>query len=113
VPSGVTGLDNLTASTVTEANNVVESTTGNFGAAPVRTTNYYYDDAAHPGDLNRIVDAGGHTTTVSAAVRERSATVFVRIIMRVLSAYVASTVERLAQFLQFVRRSGEQPVREL
>ena len=65
VPSGATGLDNLTASTVTEANNVVESATGNFGAAPVRTTNYYYDDAAHPGDLNRIVDAGGHTTTVT------------------------------------------------
>ncbi|MFL6077227.1 MAG: RHS repeat-associated core domain-containing protein [Mycobacteriales bacterium] len=63
VPSGVTGVGDLTASTVTLANNVVESATGNFGPAPTRTTNYYYDDAAHPGDRTRTVDPDGNTTS--------------------------------------------------
>lgn len=52
-----------TSTTLTKANNVVESTTGNFGPAPTRTVRSYYDDAAHPADLNRSVDANGKTTT--------------------------------------------------
>jgi len=52
-----------TSVTVTKANNVVESTTGNFGTAPTRTAKSYYDDAAHPADLSRSVDANGKTTT--------------------------------------------------
>jgi RHS repeat-associated protein len=60
---GTFGYGDLTSTTVTEANNVVESTTGNFGPAPTRTVNYYYDDPAHPGDRSRSVDPLGHTTT--------------------------------------------------
>ncbi|WP_433298897.1 RHS repeat-associated core domain-containing protein [Actinoplanes sp. CA-030573] len=52
----------LTSTTVTEANNVVESVTGNFGPEPVRTANFYYDDAAHPADRTRSVDSRGKTT---------------------------------------------------
>lgn len=52
----------LTSTTVTQANNVVESTTGNFGSAPTRSVNYYYDDAAHPADVSRTVDANQHTS---------------------------------------------------
>jgi|GEM_PF-1014687 len=55
----------LTSSTVTLANNIVESTTGNFGPAPTRTTNYYYDTAADPGDRTRSVDPGGFSTTLT------------------------------------------------
>ena len=54
-----------TSSTVTQANNVVESTTGNFGPAPTRTAKSFYDDAAHPADLTRSVDANGKTTTTA------------------------------------------------
>lgn len=52
----------LTSTTITQANNVVESTTGNFGTAPTRTVNYYYTDPAHPADLTKTVDANTHTT---------------------------------------------------
>ena len=62
VPSSAVGVHQLTSTTVTEANNVVESTTGNFGPEPVRTAGFYYDDAAHPGDRTRSVDARGKTT---------------------------------------------------
>ena len=62
IPSAAAGVLDLTSTTVTQANNVVESTTGNFGPAPTRTVNYYYDDAAHPADLTRTVDALGNTT---------------------------------------------------
>jgi RHS repeat-associated protein len=55
----------LTSSTVTEANNVAESQTGNFGPAPTRTTNFYYDDTAHPADRTRIVNPNGNTTTAT------------------------------------------------
>jgi len=55
----------LTSSTVTLANNIVESVTGNFGAAPTRTTNYYYDDAAHPADRTRVVSPNSNTTTAT------------------------------------------------
>ncbi|HEX3792310.1 MAG TPA: RHS repeat-associated core domain-containing protein [Pseudonocardiaceae bacterium] len=65
IPTAATGVLDLTSTTVTEANNVVESTTGNFGSAPTRTTNYYYDTAAHPGDQTRVVDPDGHTTTTT------------------------------------------------
>jgi RHS repeat-associated protein len=65
IPSGAAGVDDLTSTTVTQANNVVESETGNFGPAPTQTTNYYYDDAAHPGDLTRVVDPDGNTTTTT------------------------------------------------
>jgi RHS repeat-associated protein len=63
IPAGAAGVLDLTSTTVTQANNVVESTTGNFGAAPVRTANFYYDDAKHPDDQTRIVDPNGKTTT--------------------------------------------------
>ncbi len=65
IPSGAAGVDDLTSTTVTQANNVVESTTGNFGPAPTRTTNYYYDNAADPADQTRVVDADGNTTTTT------------------------------------------------
>lgn len=55
----------LTSTTMTQANNVVESSTGNFGTAPARTITYYYDDAAHPGDATRVVDALNNTTTTT------------------------------------------------
>ncbi|HEU5271549.1 MAG TPA: RHS repeat-associated core domain-containing protein, partial [Jatrophihabitans sp.] len=55
----------LTSSTVTLANNIIESSTGNFGPAPTRTTNFYYDTAADPGDRTRVVDPGGYTTTTT------------------------------------------------
>ncbi|WIX90340.1 RHS repeat-associated core domain-containing protein [Amycolatopsis sp. DG1A-15b] len=53
------------STTVTQANNVVESTTGNFGPAPTRTAQSFHDDAAHPADLTRSVDANGKTTTLT------------------------------------------------
>ena len=65
LPAGITGLRVPTSSTVTKANNVVESTTGNFGPEPIRTTGYFYDDAAHPGDRTRTVDPQGKTTTTT------------------------------------------------
>lgn len=55
----------LTSSTVTQANNVVESATGNFGAAAKRTVNYFYSDAAHPADVTKVSDPAGHVTTAS------------------------------------------------
>ncbi|MFI9381138.1 RHS repeat-associated core domain-containing protein [Kutzneria sp. NPDC052558] len=54
-----------TSTTVTQANNVVESVDGNFGPAPTRTTAYHYDDAAHPADQTRVTDPNGKTTTTS------------------------------------------------
>ncbi|WP_091314074.1 RHS repeat-associated core domain-containing protein [Amycolatopsis tolypomycina] len=54
-----------TATTVTQANNVVESLTGNFGPAPTRTTAYHHDDAAHPADQTRLTDPNGKTTTTT------------------------------------------------
>ncbi|QYN26418.1 transglycosylase SLT domain-containing protein [Amycolatopsis sp. DSM 110486] len=65
VPANAVGERALTSVTVTQANNVVESTTGNFGPAPTRTTNLYYDDAAHPGDRTRSADPNGKTTTTA------------------------------------------------
>lgn len=65
VPAGAAGERMVTSSTMTKANNVVESTTGNFGPAPVRTVNSYYDDAAHPGDRNRVVDPRGNTASTA------------------------------------------------
>jgi RHS repeat-associated protein len=53
----------LTSSTTTQANNITESTTGNFGPAPTRTTNFYYDTAGDPADQTRIVDPANNTTT--------------------------------------------------
>ncbi|WP_329138164.1 DUF6531 domain-containing protein [Streptomyces sp. NBC_01476] len=35
------------------------------GAVPSRTVNVYYDDTAHPGDANRVVDARGNTTSAT------------------------------------------------
>ena len=37
--------------------------TGTSGST--RTTNYYYDDAVHPGDRSRTVDPLGHTTSAT------------------------------------------------
>lgn len=65
IPAAAVGVRVPTSTTVTRANNVVESTTGNFGAAPIRTANFYYDDAAHPGDRTRLVDPNGKTTTTA------------------------------------------------
>lgn len=62
---GTVTYGDLTSTTVTLAQNVVESSTGNIGADPARTTNLFYDDPAHPGDLNRTTDAAGHTVTVT------------------------------------------------
>lgn len=55
----------LTSRTVTLTNNIVESVTGNFGPAPTRTVNYYYDTVADPGDRTRAVDPGNFTTTMT------------------------------------------------
>lgn len=60
---GTVRYGNVTSSTTTQVDNVVESSTGNFGTAPSRTTQYYYDDPAHPGDRTRLVDVLGNTTT--------------------------------------------------
>ena len=65
IPAGDTGVDDLTSTTVTQANNVVESATGILGTAPTRTTSYYYDNAADPGDRTRVVDPDGNTTTTT------------------------------------------------
>ena len=65
IPSGAAGVLDLTSTTVTQVNNVVESETGIFGPAPTRTTNFYYDNAADPGDLTRVVDPDGNTTTTT------------------------------------------------
>lgn len=63
--SGTFTWGNLTSSTATVANNVAESQTRNFGTAPTRTTNYHYDDTAHPADRTRIVRPNGNTTTAT------------------------------------------------
>ncbi|SED13647.1 RHS repeat-associated core domain-containing protein [Amycolatopsis tolypomycina] len=63
IPSGAAGLRDLTSTTTTLVNNVVESTTGNFGPEPTRSVSYFYDDAAHPADRTRTTDPKGHTTT--------------------------------------------------
>lgn len=65
IPSGAAGVLDLTSTTVTQVNNVVESSTGILGTAPAKTTNFYYDDAAHPGDLTRVADPDGNTTTTT------------------------------------------------
>jgi len=65
IPSGDAGADDLTSTSVTQATNVVDSPTLNFGTAPVRTDNYYYDSATYPGDRTRTVDADGNTTTMT------------------------------------------------
>ncbi|MGI8416125.1 MAG: DUF6531 domain-containing protein, partial [Nakamurella sp.] len=59
------GIGDLTSTTITQANNVADSTTGNFGTAPTRTANYYYTDPAHPADLSKIVDPLGHASTAT------------------------------------------------
>ncbi|MFC1429610.1 RHS repeat-associated core domain-containing protein [Streptacidiphilus sp. N1-3] len=63
IPSGSAGVLDLTSTTVTSAENVVDATAGTFGSVAARTVNYYYDDPAHPADLTRTVDALGNTTT--------------------------------------------------
>jgi RHS repeat-associated protein len=63
IPAGDTGVDDLTSTTITEANNLVESPTLNFGTAPTRTTSYYYASATYPGDRTSMVDPDGSTTT--------------------------------------------------
>jgi RHS repeat-associated protein len=65
LPAAAAGVLDLTSTTITRANNVVESVTGNFGPAAARTVNYYYDDSAHPADPSRAVDALGNTTTTA------------------------------------------------
>jgi RHS repeat-associated protein len=60
---GTVAYGDLTSTTTTQANNVVESTTGNFGPAPTRTTNFYYDDPAHPDDPSRVIDPLNNTVT--------------------------------------------------
>ncbi|MEQ0559677.1 RHS repeat-associated core domain-containing protein [Amycolatopsis sp. NEAU-NG30] len=65
IPAGAAGVHDLTTTTRTKANNVVESTTGNFGPAPVRSAKYFYDDAAHPGDRTRATDPDGKTATTA------------------------------------------------
>ena len=65
IPSGAAGVLDLTSTTVTQVSNVVESSTGIVGSAPTQTTNFYYDDASHPGDLTRTVDPDGNTTTTT------------------------------------------------
>ncbi|GAA2010157.1 RHS repeat-associated core domain-containing protein [Nakamurella flavida] len=55
----------LTSTTITQAGNVVESSTGNLGTAPARTTNFYYTDPAHPADLTKTVDPNNHASTAT------------------------------------------------
>jgi RHS repeat-associated protein len=76
IPSGATGALDLTSTTVTQANNVVEAGTAILGPAPSSTTNYYYDNAADPGDPTREADPDGNTTTITydAAGDESSST---------------------------------------
>jgi RHS repeat-associated protein len=63
IPSGAAGVLELTSITVTQVSNVVESSTGIVGSAPTQATNFYYDNAAYPADLTRVVDPDGNTTT--------------------------------------------------
>jgi RHS repeat-associated protein len=65
IPSGASGVLDLTSITTTQATNVADTPTLNFGTAPTRTVNYYYDDDAHPGKRTRTVDADGNTTTMT------------------------------------------------
>lgn len=54
-----------TSETVTQLQQSAEIVDSNPGVMPSRTINYYYDDAAHPGDRTRTVDANGNTTTTA------------------------------------------------
>ena len=62
---GTFAYGDLTSTTVTQATNIADISSGNYGTAPTRTLNYYYDDPAHPGDRSRAVDANGHTTSTT------------------------------------------------
>jgi RHS repeat-associated protein len=53
----------LTSVTQQQLGQLAEIPDGNPSAATVRTTNFYYDDAAHPADLTRSVNPRGNTTT--------------------------------------------------
>ncbi|MEV4598349.1 RHS repeat-associated core domain-containing protein [Amycolatopsis sp. NPDC049253] len=63
IPASANGIRDLTSTTTTQVDNVVESTTGNFGTEPVRTVTYHYDDPAHPADRTRTTDPRNNTTT--------------------------------------------------
>ncbi|MEV8443248.1 colicin E3/pyocin S6 family cytotoxin, partial [Actinosynnema sp. NPDC051121] len=63
IPAGAAGERVLTSTTVAQLGQSAEIEDGNPGSLPSRTTNYYYDDAAHPADLTRLVDPRGNTTS--------------------------------------------------
>ncbi|WP_329587177.1 DUF6531 domain-containing protein [Kitasatospora sp. NBC_01250] len=54
-----------TSTTVTQPQQSAEIVDSNPASPPVRTTAYYYDDAAHPGDQTRVVDADGYTSSAT------------------------------------------------
>ncbi len=62
VPSGAVGVDDLTSTTVTQADNLTSSPTLSYGPAPTRTTSYYYSNANYPGERTSMVDPNDHTT---------------------------------------------------
>ena len=55
----------LTSTTVQATDQSAEHIDGNITTNPARTTNYYYDTAAHPADLTRVVDPNGNTSTAT------------------------------------------------
>ena len=55
----------LTSTAVQSSDQSAEHIDSNTPAANTRSTAYYYDDAAHPGDRTRTVDADGNTTTIA------------------------------------------------
>ncbi len=63
VPASAAGEHVLTSTTVTQLGQSAEVKDGNPSAAVTRAENFYYDDAAHPDDRTRAVDAEGRTTT--------------------------------------------------
>ena len=50
-----------TSTTVQQMDQSAEIVDSNPGTLPSRTSEYYYDSAAHPADLTRSVDANGNT----------------------------------------------------
>ncbi|MFC1421252.1 RHS repeat-associated core domain-containing protein [Streptacidiphilus cavernicola] len=54
-----------TSITVSQPQQSAEIVDSNPAAPPTRTTAFFYDDAAHPGDETRVVDANGYTSSAT------------------------------------------------
>ncbi len=65
IPAGAAGMRALTSTTVEQLDSSPEITNSDPTAPATRTVNHYYDDAAHPADRTRSVDAKGYTTTTT------------------------------------------------